>query len=222
MITMGGVTIPESSTSNTGAYTGFHTVVFNSDESGTTDLIQINDTQIAFESLCQNCKLDLNNNTQLISGEYNDTCLTLAARTTLPNDLETIPSDWFSSIGIPTGYTLQAANMDTDPFAPVGLNRFFVVKARKNDTSTSTDFVFRDWQSMRVWVTENTLTLSTDDFEKNDVPVYPNPVTDYFMLSNENNTITEVKLYSLTGKEIELKLENNRIDMRDLKAGIYL
>lgn len=219
---MGGVTIPESNTSNTGAYTGFHTVVFNSDESGATDLIQINDTPTVFESLCQNCKLDPNDNTQLISGDYNETWVTLTAGTALPNDLETIPSDWFSSINLPTGYSLQAATMDTDPFAPVGLNRFFVVKVRKNDTSINTDFVFRDWQSMRVWVTENNLTLSTDDFEENDVRIYPNPVTDYLILSNQNGGITEAKLYTVTGKEIKIKLVNNRIDMRGLDTGIYL
>lgn len=64
--------------------------------------------------------------------------------------------------------------------------------------------------------------MAIDDFEKHDVRVYPNPVTDYLILSNENDRVIEVKIYSVTGKEIQVKLENNRIDMRDLNAGIYL
>ncbi|PQJ30720.1 hypothetical protein BST92_01700 [Nonlabens arenilitoris] len=75
------------------------------------------------------------------------------------------------------------------------------------------------------WIVEST-TLSTDDFVKSGIKVYPNPAVDSFTISMENVNGASVQIYNLLGKLIyqtvssESKFYVNNMDKFD--SGIYL
>lgn len=67
-------------------------------------------------------------------------------------------------------------------------------------------------------------TLSAEDFNKNGLKVYPNPVKDILTLSDTEN-ITNVAVFNLLGQEVVSKTINatqSQIDMSDLASGSYL
>lgn len=72
----------------------------------------------------------------------------------------------------------------------------------------------------------NTGTISTDETTKKlSYKVYPNPVTDYLHVSNSDEKITSIEMYSLDGKKaLTERRESNHVavDMRDLPNGVYL
>lgn len=67
------------------------------------------------------------------------------------------------------------------------------------------------------------LVLSTKDVKPNvkTLILYPNPVTD-FLTINSSEKIKNLEVYDLTGKRIEVKLNGNQIDVRNLFTGEYL
>ena len=60
--------------------------------------------------------------------------------------------------------------------------------------------------------------------EKPDISIYPNPSNDYFLiLSKSNNQVRQVEIKNLAGQlVIQLTPRNNRVNISDLKPGIYL
>jgi len=61
--------------------------------------------------------------------------------------------------------------------------------------------------------------LSLDTFTEKSTAFYPNPAND--VLHVQDN-VKSVKLFTLLGKEIEISLENNSINISNLDKGIYL
>jgi len=70
------------------------------------------------------------------------------------------------------------------------------------------------------------ITLSLNNIHKANFSIYPNPTEDFFNLElNENNTIQEVTLFSVTGKLIKKiipKELNTKIDVSYLNRGLYI
>ncbi|RZK12654.1 MAG: T9SS type A sorting domain-containing protein [Flavobacterium sp.] len=67
-------------------------------------------------------------------------------------------------------------------------------------------------------------TLSSEDFTKNTLKAYPNPVKNILNLSNTTN-ITDVTIFNLLGQQVVAKTLNaneGQIDMSNLSAGAYL
>jgi len=67
-------------------------------------------------------------------------------------------------------------------------------------------------------------TLSTDDFTKNTLKAYPNPVKNILNLNNPT-AITDVTVFNLLGQQVIAKNINaneGQIDMSNLSAGAYL
>jgi sugar lactone lactonase YvrE len=66
--------------------------------------------------------------------------------------------------------------------------------------------------------------LSNNDFSRNTMGVYPNPVQNILNISLENNSeIQKVVIYDVTGKQVKLQEGNTTsIFVEDLKSGFYL
>lgn len=66
--------------------------------------------------------------------------------------------------------------------------------------------------------------LSTKDdvkIIKNMLSIYPNPTSDILNIKTDSK-INTVSVIDITGKKVNVKLEDNKIDVRSLTAGIYL
>ena len=63
-------------------------------------------------------------------------------------------------------------------------------------------------------------TLSTIESTKDNIEIYPNPVTDYLHIEVDEK-INSVKLLDFLGKEI-LKVQSNRIDLSNISKGMYI
>ncbi len=67
-----------------------------------------------------------------------------------------------------------------------------------------------------------TTTLSSDDFEYNNLKIYPNPATDLIQVQGLDTTSSYV-IYNLIGSEISKgQISNNdKISVRNLESGVY-
>ena len=67
-------------------------------------------------------------------------------------------------------------------------------------------------------------TLSTDNLSfKNNLLLYPNPVSNIFRIESKNVQISKVEIYTLSGKQIkEINSNFNHIEFDNLTTGMYL
>ncbi len=64
--------------------------------------------------------------------------------------------------------------------------------------------------------------LSTTSFNKLNIVVYPNPVSNTLFISSENNLINGFTIYSLAGKKVlDVVNKNSSIDVSGLSEGMY-
>lgn len=67
--------------------------------------------------------------------------------------------------------------------------------------------------------------LSTQDIEKVDITIYPNPVNDILTISSPNNEILSIRMHTIDGKEInsfkKMNRKMNEINLIGLDSGIY-
>lgn len=93
----------------------------------------------------------------------------------------------------------------------VGNTYFVRVYSYSATTPANTTF------SLAIW-SENS--LGVNDFaELNSIKLYPNPTTD--ILNVAGGDIVDVKVYSMTGKAMELKISENVINTNKLSSGTY-
>ncbi|WP_026705484.1 pectate lyase family protein [Flavobacterium soli] len=66
--------------------------------------------------------------------------------------------------------------------------------------------------------------LGTNDFTKNDIALYPNPVTNELNISlSDNQIIQSISVYSILGQLVKTIRDNTaKIDISELSSGIYL
>lgn len=72
-------------------------------------------------------------------------------------------------------------------------------------------------------VNNETSTLSTQESVANaeNISIYPNPTTDYINIKSSAK-IKNVEVYEISGKKINVKLDGNKVDVKDLGTGTYL
>lgn len=63
-------------------------------------------------------------------------------------------------------------------------------------------------------------TLSTQDNTLQNVAVYPNPTSDFIMVTSQSS-IAQIEVYSYIGQLVKKNTNQNRIDISSLKTGIY-
>lgn len=66
----------------------------------------------------------------------------------------------------------------------------------------------------------NCETLSVEEFQLNQVKIYPNPTTDYLTIDSEFE-ITKAQIYTLQGQKITSHSNQNKIDVSSLSNGMY-
>jgi hypothetical protein len=73
-------------------------------------------------------------------------------------------------------------------------------------------------------VTTTINTLSTDDFEKNDFTIYPNPANNFITIRSEMEMEATFEISDLNGKTLlnGKVLNNNEIDISKFQSGFYL
>lgn len=69
----------------------------------------------------------------------------------------------------------------------------------------------------------NETALSVKDITdtKKRIMIYPNPATDFIRLSG-SHPVKAVKIYNIEGKEIQIKLNKDMLDIKSLPEGLYL
>ena len=63
--------------------------------------------------------------------------------------------------------------------------------------------------------------MSVEDFEANDIKIYPNPVSDALNVYL-NTSIKTIEIYSVQGKKLITMNETSTIDVSRLSKGLYL
>ena len=61
-----------------------------------------------------------------------------------------------------------------------------------------------------------------DETAADDIMVYPNPANDFITISSEYPETSHISLLNIHGQLINVYVENNRIDVSNLPAGVYL
>jgi hypothetical protein len=91
-------------------------------------------------------------------------------------------------------------------------------------TSTETVIEFSLVNGAAKEVVLNNASLSTTDFNKNQIKVYPNPTQKGFItISSKNGDVKTVSLVSIIGQKVEaIKFNNNKLDVSNVASGIYL
>jgi hypothetical protein len=64
-------------------------------------------------------------------------------------------------------------------------------------------------------------TLSSGEFTKNSVSIYPNPVQDVLTI-NTQETLRNVTVFNINGQQMPVRLNNNTIDVSSFSNGVYL
>ncbi len=68
-------------------------------------------------------------------------------------------------------------------------------------------------------------TFDSEEGDKLDIKIYPNPTTDYINFDNESGKVERVIIYSLVGRKVKEYKANdgkNTYDVTDLSNGMYL
>jgi hypothetical protein len=88
---------------------------------------------------------------------------------------------------------------------------------------TSTDAESATWEVDDIVITGD-LDIGTDELEElNAISVYPNPASDFVIIDQGNNST--LKIQSINGqliKEIQMNAGSNRLDISELKDGVYI
>jgi hypothetical protein len=64
-------------------------------------------------------------------------------------------------------------------------------------------------------------TLGTGDFQKLELAIYPNPVSDVLNIRTEDEVLS-VNIYDVSGKTINARVENNQINVSNFINGMYI
>ncbi|PQA91939.1 hypothetical protein B0A69_16080 [Chryseobacterium shigense] len=68
---------------------------------------------------------------------------------------------------------------------------------------------------------EALLSASDIALDKKKFAIYPNPASDFITISSPDK-IKSIGMYDSAGKKVQIKLENNKVDIVQLPAGVYL
>ena len=122
----------------------------------------------------------------------------------------------FSVKGPGFDLTWQGAAVGEDPLDV----EFAVLAGTGNTVST------QNWFDNIIVTAVNSFSLLASkevDYTSNSelISIYPNPADDFVYISSEN-VIKHVSIFDLSGKEIDVKMENNKIDVSKLIKGNYI
>lgn len=140
---------------------------------------------------------------------------------------EGVLNDEVSLFVFPQGATVttEPATADLGPFtgsaadAPVLQNIALRQYNASQNVTVDGIYVRTEWNLVDAGVP-----LSTDDFALSQISLYPNPVNNGTLnIVTPTNELKEISVFDVSGRMVlRTKTENNRIDVSQLKSGIYL
>jgi len=214
-IVVDGVIIP-STNGNLDYRTIFHRV----NQIAPTTTISINDSPAEFISVYMHTTLDPNDPTQLIDcGDCAEVWVTIPSGTVLPENLETALF-LQNGVNVDDNHFLHTANMGIDEFKPLGFQDYYLVKTLPNGSTYSSPRTDHNL-SLRVYLTEQTLTLDVDRFDNSEFLVYPNPTGSKVSIDS-SLPIDQVHVYDMTGQAIGRYEGLSEIDLSAYASGIYI
>lgn len=125
----------------------------------------------------------------------------------------------------PRPITWIKEKLETSSETVTGFRSFYTALGHNSrDYASGTDFTVMMEKAV-LWARTNS-TLSTTDFNENQLIAYPNPVTDLLLITSKNLDINdELFIYDLNGKKIEVPFEFQDgklvVKTTGLAAGIY-
>lgn len=93
--------------------------------------------------------------------------------------------------------------------------RYFVTNG--GTTGANSDIIGIDTFS----VNRPSLGVSDSSAKTSNISVYPNPAVDFVSIKSESK-INKVEVYDISGRKIQVNLDGNKIDVRNLNPGSYL
>lgn len=115
-------------------------------------------------------------------------------------------------------FTVPIPSTTTHTSALTGNENYRIVLELKNTSGT---WLAGDYSTVGYNFTE---LLSTSDFEKSKISVYPNPSSDFIYFNGfENQTISQVSIVDLLGKNVftSSSISDNKVAVSNLNSGIY-
>lgn len=114
-----------------------------------------------------------------------------------------------------TQYSFTITGIGATPI-PVKFGfRYFVTNG--GTTGANSDIIGIDTFS----VDRATLAVSEVTNKKSSLSLFPNPATDFVSFKTDSK-INSVSVVDLTGRNVNVKFENNKVDVRNLSSGTYI
>lgn len=114
-----------------------------------------------------------------------------------------------------TKYSFTIAGVGTTAVPVKFAFRYFVTNG--GTAGTNSDIIGIDTFS----VDRGTLGVNDTTAKKGLVSVYPNPTTDFLSIKTENK-VGSISVFDLSGKNVNVRIDNNKVDVRSLSAETYL
>lgn len=112
--------------------------------------------------------------------------------------------------------TWTTVSIPMSHFIGLGFNPATLVSWKLgSDSDLNTRFVYFD----NIYFTVNA--LNNDNFTKNTVSIYPNPVQDLLTI-NTQDTLKSVTVFNINGQQMPIRLNNNTIDVSSFSNGVYM
>lgn len=146
-----------------------------------------------------------------------------ATTTYPPNTWITLSCTFNKTTGVvtwttPGGGTYSPASTHTPAAAGVDPFEMDFVSVANAGNTVATITSFDDYMVTAA----NAATLGTKEAvaQENRISVYPNPATDFLNIQSEV-PVTHVEVTNMSGRKMEVQLNHNKVDIRNLIAGIY-
>jgi len=109
---------------------------------------------------------------------------------------------------------------DTDGTANT-IDRFIL---RQDSTGETPDMVFDELRIGTTWAEVTPSTLSNNDFNLDQVSIYPNPTnTGKVTITSSNSDAMNVQVFDILGKQVKNEtLTNNTLNVSNLNTGVYI
>jgi len=201
--------------------------IYKTNYSGLSGNIGLTDSNPDFDAVYLNHRLDLEDNTRLIPvADEHVGMVILKPNAIIPDDINIIPQSWKNDIIIPAGYKLafgENALMATDPYEPIGFNRYFTITIIPDDALSIGNQKTLKSESMKVYVTYSNLSvLGINDFENTAFAVYPNPTRDIVQIKT-NKKVKKIEFSNIAGQIVLRELGNvSSVNLGQLPSGLYM
>jgi hypothetical protein len=98
------------------------------------------------------------------------------------------------------------------------------VEAALNNLAPYSDWQITTWNHVAVIFTDDVTAcaLGMSDFQRNEISVYPNPVSDVLYFDEADSEIEKIIFYDISGRKVLEQNQVNAIDVSHLEKGTYI